>query len=317
MEKEQKKPARPRASLVAGVDDANVYFADRKGVSIQIASDLHLEFYPKGHYPEDILTPSAPVLALLGDIGIPHQESYARFLGQMSSKFELVLVVLGNHEFYQTQGLAQTSNPVLTYEEIRSHVRGICAKLPNVRLADREVFHIGGVRVICSTLWTHIPMHAAPYAGGINDYNYIYKRDEGKTEPELISWEDTNGWHDQELAFVVEQLTKSMTCKEKNSLVLTHHSPMMNDTSSKQYQGPLQNQMNFAFSSPLEYLFRDYGRTNNSNVHTWCFGHTHFCTSVEVHGTRVLANQLGYPGERNTFKKDGVVVTCSNSPDSV
>ena len=38
-------------------------------LELQIASDLHLEFYKDGLPPfEDIIRPSAPVLALLGDI---------------------------------------------------------------------------------------------------------------------------------------------------------------------------------------------------------------------------------------------------------
>jgi hypothetical protein len=62
-----------------------------------------------------------------------------------------VLVVLGNHEFYQTQKQSSTSAPIETFEEIRARVKKICDKIPNVRLADREVFFIGGVRVICGT----------------------------------------------------------------------------------------------------------------------------------------------------------------------
>jgi hypothetical protein len=30
-------------------------------------------------------------------------------------------------------------------------------------------------------------MHAAPYAGGINDYNYIFKRND-QNQLELVSW---------------------------------------------------------------------------------------------------------------------------------
>jgi ankyrin repeat protein len=68
------------------------------GVSIQIASDLHLEFFHGAIDFSSIILPSAPVLALLGDIGIPlTHPSYERFLLCMADKFELVLVVAGNH----------------------------------------------------------------------------------------------------------------------------------------------------------------------------------------------------------------------------
>lgn len=56
-------------------------------LSTQIASDLHLEFY-EAAVPDmmEILTPSAPILALLGDIHCPggavNEERYRHFLHQ-------------------------------------------------------------------------------------------------------------------------------------------------------------------------------------------------------------------------------------------
>ena len=70
------------------------------GVSIQIASDLHLEFYGDNPIPyKDIIVPGAPILALLGDIGLPIASDghYERFLHHMADQFQLVLVVAGNH----------------------------------------------------------------------------------------------------------------------------------------------------------------------------------------------------------------------------
>ena len=69
------------------------------GIAIQIASDLHLEF--QEGKPIDysaIIKPSAPILALLGDIGLPMTNSvYADFLLNMANQFQLVLVLAGNH----------------------------------------------------------------------------------------------------------------------------------------------------------------------------------------------------------------------------
>lgn len=70
------------------------------GISIQISSDIHLEFYgDKSIDYSQIIIPSAPILALLGDIGIPESENtiYRDFLLHMADKFELVLVIAGNH----------------------------------------------------------------------------------------------------------------------------------------------------------------------------------------------------------------------------
>jgi hypothetical protein len=55
MEKEHKGKA--KSSKVKGIDDANLYMTDRTSASIQVVSDLHLEFYPQGKYPKDLFTP--------------------------------------------------------------------------------------------------------------------------------------------------------------------------------------------------------------------------------------------------------------------
>ena len=66
---------------------------------IQVYSDLHLEFKGARAALPPII-PRAPVVALLGDIGIPSLPSYEEFIFEMSDIFKQVLVVSGNHEYY-------------------------------------------------------------------------------------------------------------------------------------------------------------------------------------------------------------------------
>jgi len=170
------------------------------------------------------------------------------------------------------------------------------------------------VRVISATLWTHIPFHAASRAGSINDYNQIYKKPIESDALELISFVDTRQWHDCELNFIAEQIELSINNKEKNCVVLTHHAPSFLDTSDPMFNGPFRNRMNFAFATSLEYLFRNFGIQNNTNVHTWAFGHTHVKSCHKnMFGTYVVANQLGYPHESNGFIKDGFIIDVSKS----
>jgi len=124
---------------------------------------------------------------------------------------------------------------------------------------------------------------------------------------EPITPDDTNAWHDQSLLHITHQIRESMLNAEKNCLILTHHTPSMLGTSEAQYEGPIQNAMNHAFSTSLEYLFRNFGRENNSNIHTWCFGHTHFTSKQTQHGTIVMSNQLGYRGAKTTYSPTQVV----------
>ena len=55
-------------------------------MNLQIASDLHLEFYDFNKYIhntakfEEFLRPSAPILVLAGDIGYPKESIYKDFI---------------------------------------------------------------------------------------------------------------------------------------------------------------------------------------------------------------------------------------------
>jgi len=306
----EKKPIQPRPVPKKVLTDPHAipeedrYLSHHDGLTLQIASDLHLEFYKDGIYPADLIKPVAPVLGLLGDIGLPGTPGYTKFLLEQASNFELVLVVLGNHEYYQEHNRSHGSK-ILTFEEVKSQVQEICASSPKLLFLDGRAVQIGGVRVIGATLWTSIPTHAAPYAGGINDYNYIMKSENGSLVP--ITYQDSREWHDKELGFIMWQVEESMANKEKDCVVLTHHAPSMTGTSEPQYEGPFSNRMNFAFSSSLEYSFKNFGKQGNSNISYWCYGHTHFSNQVDMFGTMVCSNQLGYPGAKNSYKPDFVI----------
>lgn len=52
------------------------------------------------HTLNQLITPSAPILGLLGDIGNPALPTYRDFLYHQATRFKLVLVLAGNHEYY-------------------------------------------------------------------------------------------------------------------------------------------------------------------------------------------------------------------------
>ena len=98
--------------ILEGVADAG------GSVAVQIASDLHLEFYScpaedawREEELDRMIVPRAPVLALLGDIGIPTHPVYRSFLLRQAERFEAVLVITGNHEFYDSDPPAEVAPP--------------------------------------------------------------------------------------------------------------------------------------------------------------------------------------------------------------
>ena len=68
-------------------------------VSIQILSDLHLEVNQQ--YTSFDVPVVSKYLLLAGDIGrLADYDQYLHFLQRKTEKFELVFLVLSNHEFY-------------------------------------------------------------------------------------------------------------------------------------------------------------------------------------------------------------------------
>jgi|ERR1700722_9263727 len=83
-------------------------------------SDLHLEVSFCGSrdvpgYDAFDCKPFAPVLALLGDIGLVTQEKLFGFLRCQLLKYEKVFFVMGNHEFYHSSYVSRFLSPSLPF----------------------------------------------------------------------------------------------------------------------------------------------------------------------------------------------------------
>lgn len=64
---------------------------------IQLASDIHLEQNP-GMTMASVLTPSADILVLAGDIGCPAQPSYRQFLSDCAANFSHTILIAGKQD---------------------------------------------------------------------------------------------------------------------------------------------------------------------------------------------------------------------------
>jgi len=79
--------------------------------SIQIASDLHIEF-KNDDIPDPLyyITPSADILILAGDIGSLYKiDQLKGFLEKLCPLFATVIYVPGNHEYYTVQNYEHLS----------------------------------------------------------------------------------------------------------------------------------------------------------------------------------------------------------------
>ena len=222
-----------------------------------------------------VAEPRAPVLGLLGDIGDPFTEVYRRFLEIQATRFDLVLVLSGNHEYYNTfdltaggsngGGYAKAPAPWRTVAEVQAQIRSVCDNgPPNLVYFDQGSRMIEGVRVIGTPLWSYIP----PSAQGVVeqtvlDYRRIAVADGGQAGgggARALTAAESTAWHQREVEWVEEQIRASMLAGEPAAVVLTHHTPSFQGTSDPRHGLPMHNKVNYAFSSNLEHLFAEFGQ---------------------------------------------------------
>lgn len=110
---------------------------------LQYVSDIHLETHNNNTSTElfkTILKPSAPYLALCGDIGYPGAPLYESFLKYCSDNFEHVFYVAGNHEYYNdSKAIKYLKNKAsIECSVSEEELRRISAKFPRETVEDRK-----------------------------------------------------------------------------------------------------------------------------------------------------------------------------------
>lgn len=86
---------------------------------------------------------------------------------------------------------------------------------------------------------------------------------------------------DLHLNFIKQSLAESTA---KHIVVVTHHLPTLEVVASH-HKGSV---LNSAFATELGQLIAD------SRIDAWIYGHSHTNIDVEINGTKVVGNQMGY-----------------------
>lgn len=244
---------------------------------MQYASDYHLE--ARRRWPS--LVPSAPYLALCGDIGSPRRETYMEFLRETCPRFERVFLLMGNHEAYGS-----------SVGETEEMIRRLAGSLPNVTFLQNEAAHVTTaqgtvVRILGTTMWGNCP----DAAGELRDFRRIYDAGSwgrsGRFSPAAM-----RALHQESREFLARELQTSW----RPTIVLSHHAPL------PEMNGPfVGHPAADAYASDVRDLMTDA-------VRGWICGHVHINGRFSHRGIPVVTNQLGYPGEKvKGFRVDAVL----------
>ena len=236
-------------------------------MKIQYASDLHLELNPNARYvrsnPLDV---TGEVLVLAGDIcnlmgtTLPCNE----FWEWASVNYREVLIVPGNHEYYQN------------YDILADGDSWSSEILPNVHYHQNKVVRIDNVDFILSTLWSRIDSEAESVIHrGMPDFRQIMY------DGHRFTPADFNAEHEKCLDFIKKSVAESTA---ERIVVVTHHLPTMAVVAPEHKRSLL----NSAFATELGDFIAD------SRIDAWIFGHSHANIDATIGNTRIVCNQLGY-----------------------
>lgn len=231
-------------------------------------SDIHLEFLKK--YPKiENKDYENTILCLLGDIGYIRSEIYKEFINYCSKIFKKVLVIFGNHEFY---------DKCHTIEENKNYIKENL-KFTNVYFLDNKSIIINNIKFIGCTLWSNIDPKISHY---ISDYYNI----------KSLKYTDTIVFFNESKNYILDELKKAKKDNIK-CILLTHHGTHY--LCNGKYK---DSQLGSAFFSTIHELV-GYDDTLLACIN----GHTHQNIDTKIPNTniRLLSNCVGYETENLNY----------------
>lgn len=246
-------------------------------IKVQVASDIHLEYYGR-HRPlmDHFIRPAAPILLLCGDIGNAFDERYETFLKECSTSFEKVFLIPGNHEYFNI------GKATYTMEEHFSKLAYVVQAFSNIHLLNRATYELlPGLHIVGCTLWSHVyKMYYDTATKRSNDIRRI------RTGGGLLTLDSMNEMHMTDLKWLEKTLAATAARGEK-AIVMTHHMPTYLLIDEK-YDSEVET--NCLFATQLDRLIRE-------PVVAWFCGHSHTAKRVVKNGIVVALNPFGAPQE--------------------
>lgn len=245
-------------------------------MNFYLMSDLHLEFEVFNLEGISVLPDS--VLILAGDIApVDDIHKLENFLDIASKKFQYVVYVAGNHEFYYSE-----------YFDALLVLSRLAKYYDNVYFLNNEILHLNEVSLIGSTLWSSFEdgdlfsmLHCQ---GSLNDYRKIRR----ESFPLVPS--DTYKLHLNSVEFLSSSIENEKKSGKK-VIVVSHHLPSLKSIAPR-FQ---ESTINGAFASDLDKMIL------KTKPDIWCHGHTHTSFDYKIGETQILCNPKGYKKENTQF----------------
>lgn len=265
---------------------------------LRIISDVHCEF---GALDLPVMEDeSNQTLIIAGDLGLAAKEwTYLPFLQEWSDRFQDVIYVLGNHEFYD-------SSTVRGMNKIKDRLT--FTGIHNVHVVNNGVVRIGEISFVCSTMWASYDKNSplCMYEAGLwmNDHKKIRTGPISKPYERKFMPSDAYQEFLKAINFIFPTISKEKDDGQR-VVVVTHHAPSLQSIAPEFKSGSYSN-LNGAYASDLDEDILD------ADPDLWIHGHTHVSFAYEVGETAVICNPRGYVGvEENPNFNPRLLVTLN------
>lgn len=266
---------------------------------LYLISDIHLELHKLPHMSNSLIlnsiqqkeinpTSSDRILILAGDIGNPDSKLYKKFVTEMAKIYDQVIIIAGNHEYYQKskkrfdrESKKLTAPYRLTMDMVDREIRNFTSTLPNVHFLQMDTFIYKRVRFLGCTLWTKSEPNLSHL---MNDYNQIPNMTPAKCK--LL--------HQTQTTWLIHQLNSTSEDYD-TTVVITHHLPTYQLLASTRQDDPT----NIFYANHLDALVAE--------ADIWFCGHSHVANSATIGKCRCYLNPYGYVGETTGFSKNFVI----------
>ena len=264
-------------------------------LSVSILSDLHVDSY----FPFSLSAPSeesvrrvfdpifqtpADVLVIAGDLGhYNHQiRQIMKWLRQLY--FKHIVCVLGNHDYYLANRIMMDDFDENSFNRVNA-LRNDLNSIEGVYCLNGNVVEIDGVRFGGCDSW----YDGQYWLANLNPH-FIYC-DHHIQEHWKLTMPDSNvikGIKKYDDIWKIEQPKIEAVYKECD-VMITHVMPSIDP---QHVDGNYRKDKGTAF-----FTFNGEKYLKETTAHTWIYGHSHTNQDVDVHGVRMIANQMGYRGE--------------------
>jgi len=236
-------------------------------MKIQLVSDLHLEFLIPVQVIElaDRISYKTPASTLImsGDICALNKRSsgnLSHFLDVVQDRYENILYVLGNHEYYGT-----------SYEEVHNLLEKRIKYIPNLYVLENNSEKIEDITFYGTSLWFEETIETNLLKYNLNDYRCIKDFTPDK-------------WSREAIKFI-----KNIEDSESKKVLITHHVPHSRFISPK-YVG---NEMNC-------FYLNDIGKfLDKFDLAVFGHSHDSIDQQFSDR-CRAISNPRGYPKTPNT-----------------